>query len=354
VVDSATRAPAGPSAVRSWKVRVLDVGLALNVDAVARRLTRSDAVIFVAHRVRDDDAGALRPAALRAILERLRASRAYRFLPLGDVVESEGRKRDGRKALAFTLDDGYRDQVEVAGPIFEAFDCPATVFLATDFLDGRTWLWWDLLAFLIANTERGGLDAGFAGREIEWGSDRASRRAAASDLTERLKRVPDAERRRVLDALPHRLEVAAPVRPPADCAPADWDSVRAWEARGLLTFGPHTRSHPILARTDDATSRDEITGSWARLRTELARPVPVFAMPNGLPADFGPREIHTIRELGLRGAVSAVPGAVPRGRTGADGFHGVLPRFMLPSDIARVRHYASGIEDLRIRLRRGS
>ena len=38
-----------------------------------------------------------------------------------------------RRAVAFTIDDGYFDQGHIAGPIFAEFDCPATIFTVRRF-----------------------------------------------------------------------------------------------------------------------------------------------------------------------------------------------------------------------------
>ena len=44
-------------------------------------------------------------------------------------------------ALAITVDDGYRDFLLNGQPIFSAYEIPVTVFLVTDFVDGRCWPW---------------------------------------------------------------------------------------------------------------------------------------------------------------------------------------------------------------------
>ena len=49
------------------------------------------------------------------------------------------------KAVAITVDDGYRDFLLRAYPVFHEFEIPATVFLVSDFIDGTGMLWWDRL-----------------------------------------------------------------------------------------------------------------------------------------------------------------------------------------------------------------
>src|SRR5690348_15235721 len=46
-------------------------------------------------------------------------------------------------ACAVTVDDGYRDFFDVAYPVFQEYGIPATVYLVSDFLEGKLWLWTD-------------------------------------------------------------------------------------------------------------------------------------------------------------------------------------------------------------------
>ena len=121
-----------------------------------------------------------------------------------------------------------------------------------------------------------------------------------------------------------------------------------------MTFGPHSVSHPILSRTSDEQSKFEIQESWRRLRAETSAVCPVFCYPNGKPDDYGDREIHAARGVGLAGAVSTEPGYV----TGRD-FSSENPnaRFRLPRMSWPERHQhqvqiVSGIERAKLMLRR--
>ncbi len=50
--------------------------------------------------------------------------------------------RDKRPFAAFTLDDGYKDNREFAFPVFKKFNVPFTIYVPTDFAEGRGDLWW--------------------------------------------------------------------------------------------------------------------------------------------------------------------------------------------------------------------
>ena len=61
-------------------------------------------------------------------------------------------------AVVVTIDDGYRDFVTNAWPIFKAHSIPALVYVATDLPDLNSWLWTDQLTQFLR--EQGDLGAG--------------------------------------------------------------------------------------------------------------------------------------------------------------------------------------------------
>ena len=82
------------------------------------------------------------PAAFEAQMAYL-ATNGYTVVPLDRLPAIlEGREPMPRKAVAITIDDGYRSTYEVAYPVLRRHKFPATVFLYTDFVgagDALTW-----------------------------------------------------------------------------------------------------------------------------------------------------------------------------------------------------------------------
>jgi peptidoglycan/xylan/chitin deacetylase (PgdA/CDA1 family) len=98
--------------------------------------------------------------------------------------------------------------------------------------------------------------------------------------------------------------------------------LRALRDAGML-IGGHTRSHPILARLDDADAREEIVGGKQRLEALLGEPISLFAYPNGKPEeDFAARHAAMARAAGFEAALTTAAGMA---RQDTDPFQ--LPRF---------------------------
>ncbi|MBT8452551.1 MAG: polysaccharide deacetylase family protein [Deltaproteobacteria bacterium] len=335
---------------RTYHKLLLTPGLASSF----RRVQGDYATILKLHRVRDDrsDIEGTDAETLRRSLAYLRRHR-YELISLGELFQRMA--GDGprlRGAVAFTLDDGYRDQAEIAGPIFREFDCPLTVFLATGFVDGALWCWWDRVEYVFSNTRRESIAVPLGHSALRYhfgiGSDRYAMRI---DFVERCKAVDDDEKHRAIARLAHEAEVELPEAAPSEYAPMTWTDVRANERRGM-SFGPHTVSHPVLSRTTPERARWEIAESWRRLRAEVQNPLPIFCYPNGQDADFGRREVETVREIGLIGAVSAQPGfAIPASfePCGEDRFN--IKRMPFPEQISVLAQSVSGIERVKQAIR---
>lgn len=67
----------------------------------------------------------------------------YRVVPLTDLVGFlQGKSALPKRAVAITIDDGYRSTFEIAYPLLKEFGFPATVFLYSDFMGGRDAMSW--------------------------------------------------------------------------------------------------------------------------------------------------------------------------------------------------------------------
>ena len=315
-----------------------------------RYAQRDRATIFMMHRFGGADSSmrGLDPKRLRSALGYLRRNR-YELLSLTELFQRlRGNPPRLRGAVAFTIDDGYLDQAEIAAPIFREFDCPVTTFVTTGFLDGDLWLWWDKVEFVFANTRRDLLDVTFGHESFRYQVTPDSRREAMSaDFITRCKALGDDEKHRAIASLAREAEIDLPERAPPSYAPMSWDHLRACERQGM-TFGPHTVTHPVLSRTKPERAAWEINESWNRLKTEARNPVPVFCYPNGLAADFGVRDIEIIREAGFLGALTAESGfadVAAFARGGDEPFK--VKRFPFPDDLALVVQYVSGVERIK-------
>ncbi len=310
------------------------------------------ATILMLHRFTVPDLGVRGhdPALLAKHLEYLR-HRRYRLM---SVMELLNQVDEGiplkENTLVFTVDDGYADFATVGAPVFEAYDCPVTVFLITDFVSGRLWNWFDRVPWAFDHSKHSGIAVEILGEKVclRWNSPAESARAS-DEIVERLKGVPDAMKEELIREVGKALEVEIPDAVPEKYRAMNWDQVRACAHRGA-TFGPHTVSHPILSQVDGRRAEREILESWRAVAAATDAAIPVFCYPNG---NLSTREKDIVSGSGMTAALSTIDGCLESSRSGMaiqDRF--ALPRFGYSEEKSRFVQIASGLEAMRARLRR--
>jgi peptidoglycan/xylan/chitin deacetylase (PgdA/CDA1 family) len=111
---------------------------ALRVGHVARRRFAGIGIIFNSHRVIDPDEAVLDP--FQAITTEFLSEcighvsrRGYQIISLDQRHERLITARSGPPFACFTFDDGYRDNLTRALPIFREYGALMNIYVATDF-----------------------------------------------------------------------------------------------------------------------------------------------------------------------------------------------------------------------------
>lgn len=227
-------------------------------------------------------------------------ARVYHIVPLQRALAAlRGEAELPDNPLVITFDDGFASFQSDVFPQLQQRQAPATVFLTTDYAGSRDILWFSWIDLA--------LDHHVAVDDILPSALRGGeRRRLSRDLMRYLKSAPDEERLRFVQALRERTQ--APDSEVAQYRLLSWDTARSMEKSSLVSFGGHTRTHPILARTSSEKAEQEIAGCAADLQRELGGGPRPFAYPNGEPADFDDSTKQLIRRAGFSCAASAVRG----------------------------------------------
>lgn len=82
-------------------------------------------------------------------------SRHYEMISMENLVDhlANGDPFSGNCAVV-TFDDGYEDNSRLALPVLKKYKAPATVFIATDFIENQQQLWMDRLEQALLNTKK--------------------------------------------------------------------------------------------------------------------------------------------------------------------------------------------------------
>jgi len=247
-------------------------------------------------------------------------------------------------SLAITIDDGYADTYEIAFPILRRYGISATIFLVTDFIDRRCWIWTDKLRFLALHTKS--RDAGLTaeGQRLSlYGNERSTRIVSANKINEALKQMPDAIKEKIIERFFSAFNMTVPASPPDEFGAISWKHAHEMMNNGI-EIGSHTVTHPILTKVDDAHLFREMVESKLKLETILAKKVNLFCYPNG---GFNARIISAAEQSGYLCAVTTQPG-FNDSRCQPLAFRRIDAEY----DLAHFVQSTSGFEQVKNRIRR--
>jgi len=348
------------------------------------RWTAGKGAILMLHRVQPEAAGVFSPNArlsispeyLRALLVGFRAA----DIDVISLDEALARVRDTkhtRRFVCFTFDDGYRDNLEHALPIFQRFHAPFTVYATTSFLNRALAPWWIALEQVIASEQ-----------EVRWIDGRPPRSSAAPGPQATAARTPRwmearerkvrsyaarlgveraaevlrfattslASKQRAFDALagrfmrmtaaelPLRIEQFLAVygrslRELAEREMCSWSELRTLQDAGV-EIGCHSVSHARLSCESPEAVRRELSAARRLLEAQLGQPVRHLAYPFGKPEHVGLRDFAIARELGFASAVTTRAGCVFAAHSA---HRHSLPRIEVTSSFDASSHYLQTI-----------
>jgi len=312
------------------------------VFAAFRKMNKHKALIVTYHRFSRVEDG--RSTSADALAEQLAYLKAhYSVVPLSEIADCIANAKPlPSRAAAVTIDDGFRDAFEIAFPLLRANRVPATLFVITDFVDGKIWLWTDKLRFLTSRVPSGSARIKFRGYDNSFKLDGTfSRLAAADSVNSFLKTLRDNDKDAAIEEIAANLNISLPDLPTDEFGPVSWDQAIEMDRAGI-EVGSHTITHPILPNLSDEHLERELTGSRVRLETVLGRKSNLFCYPNG---SYDHRARLAVAKAGYECAVTTEPGLVD---SQSDPL--ALCRIPAEMDLDHFAQSTSGFEQVKNRL----
>lgn len=210
--------------------------------------------------------------------------KGYIFVNLDEVADIIEKGNTKHRFVCFTFDDGYRDNYEIAYPIFKKYNIPFTIYVTTDFYEQKALLWWYVLEDLcvtdeeflayrekIFNLKTDQIESAFK----EWFP---GRNYSFADMVNKMS-----------------LTVA---------------QIRELSDSGLCCIGSHTVTHPRLDKLTPEEQKYEISTSKHKLETVVGKQVEHFAFPYGY---YNAATVPIVAECGYKTAARAYGGIVRKG-----------------------------------------
>jgi peptidoglycan/xylan/chitin deacetylase (PgdA/CDA1 family) len=231
-----------------------------------------------------------------------------------------------KQACAITFDDGWRDNFEYAFPVLSRHKVPATIFLASSFVNTNIEFWPSRLQHLLRSLnpkepmapnlestlrtvrERAARNGSWTPEDIDAAID-VAKNLEESLITRLLADGEELYPRTVVRSLLTEVEI------------------RQMAASDLVRFGSHSRTHfRCRAGTSSATLQDEIVNSKRETELLAGKPVELFSFPNG---DYSKDALELVRRHYI-GAVTTHRGWH---RAGGDSYR--IRRIGIHDDVSR-------------------
>ena len=326
--------------VRVLGLRTIGVALQWSGAAAAfAALSRPDgAIVLMYHSVAREDVAACIDPANRlspALFERQMAylARHRTVISLSTAVEAIAAGRKLRAGtVCITFDDGYLDNLTVAAPILAKYRLPATLFLATGYVERAESQWADELHRMFHNRTVDQLSLPRLGASVLQLGNAAGLRAAHDIIHPLLLAALRDERRSLLADIESALAPTGP-RPRLTM---NWDEARELcRDFPLFEIGGHTREHIDLRTHRAEDARAEIDACAADLRRELGIEPRHFSFPYGRWCEA---TRHLVRAAGWQSAV----GANHRIRLDGSSDRFAIARVEAPRTMAELRFATGG------------
>lgn len=314
-------------------------------------------VVFTVHRRANPAKGILGhdTETIKRFLDFLQEHR-YRVLTVDQIIEELAQGNSGAltNTVAFTFDGGFADQAQLVRDAFLPFGFPATMFVATDFIDGKDWLWDTKIKWICFNAVNASVRILIYGKTIDLQlHDKENRHKSDKVLRNVLKYLPPAKLNATLNILAEQAGVTIPVVPPEEHRPISWNEARELERHGI-NFGSHSVSHYVFSSLNWQEAEYQIEISAQRIRAELEKPSEIFCYPVGDRRDFTGREMLLLPKHGYKAAVTMNPGVFEiknhREHKNIERFE--YNRIALPDNLQDFVQYATWIERTKDTLRR--
>jgi peptidoglycan/xylan/chitin deacetylase (PgdA/CDA1 family) len=230
-------------------------------------------------------------------------SKGYEFISLDRLYEILISGERVEKQIVFTLDDGYRDNYEIAYPIFKKYAVPFTIYLTSGFLEGTAFPWWYILEDLIIENN-----------VIVFGNEKYSCKSKEEKekvflyLRERILKLDQKNLLSQFLMLFKNYNIN-PFEKNKELF-MSWDQIVELSKDPLCIIGGHTKNHLVLRNLEEREVIKEIIEANELIESKAGKKVEHFAYPFGDSNAVGKREFEIVKKLGLKTATTTRNGNI--------------------------------------------
>jgi len=212
-------------------------------------------------------------------------------------------------SFAITFDDGFENNISVAAPILEKYEIPAMIYLTTDFIQNNKMSWIDRIEYAVEFSQL---------RELKFGlnnfiyslADNPNKINFLSAVRDFVKKTPDCQPNMFADQICEQLGVEGvhSTDDPLD-KKLSWAKIKELnQKKGILSFGGHSHTHPILSFLSPEELKYELDTSISLLWKMGGVESTHYSYPEGLAHCFSGEVVRELKSRMVRCCPTAIYG----------------------------------------------
>ena len=225
----------------------------------------------------------------------------YEFLSLDGVYERLREKKNGKKFLSFTFDDGYADNYFHAFPILKKYNIPCTIYVSTNYTERQAGPWWYSLEDLLLRNDY--LEFGLDQRAYKFNTGTLPEKEDAFRIIRHLlmngrEGDPSSRIQDFFSLFDVNLEQLA------GKLMLSWEQIIELSKVPIFDFGAHTVNHFPLNKLSRDEIKYEVLESKKQIESKIKRSVCHFSYPFGSSNEVNDREFAIVKECGFKTATT--------------------------------------------------
>lgn len=245
--------------------------------------------------------GNIRPEIFREVLVALQER--FEVVSIRDIFRTtEGSFKGQNPLVAITFDDGPKSYVTDALPIMESLNIPSACFLITDCIGDKS-IYWRYLYNYCVNRGKGKELAELIHAEYGVSVSEEKIISFTRNNYDRKKNY------RIVRNIFRCIVSEDKYRYAENPLFLTHNDIQLLKKNPLVTFGIHSRTHPVMLGLTDKEIFEEISGSIAFYRKSIEDGLPMLSIPFGrLYKDYDERTVHIALSLSVEHIFSAYGG----------------------------------------------
>lgn len=200
----------------------------------------------------------------------------YNITTFEEISKYGDKGRIPPNSMIITIDDGYEDNYKIAYPILKKYNVPATIYIATDYIENEKVPWWDEIYYLLSSlSAKKESNEVINNQELLEYINRFEKNAGP--LFSELGKLDCQDNKRIMKMLDKVICNKEGMKQSNKFM--SWEQIN--EISKNIQIGSHTCSHVSVVIGNHGQVLDELHRSKDKIENVLKRKVTSFAYPSG-------------------------------------------------------------------------